>query len=112
MEPMLDDPERTQQLLTTLKASLPFEVDLTPSLAQHLRAQHVALDVRNRQVVSEVSYAGDEGGIVCHMATPDGREVVVISLTHVRVPPSLPFAAKVLQYQRSRVKKLSRQGRG
>ena len=111
MEPMLDDPEKTQQLLTTLKASLPFEVDLTPSFAQHLRAQHVALGARNRQMVSEVSYAGDEGGIVCHIAPPDGREVIIVSLTHVRVPLSMPFAVKVLQYQKYRINKLRNQGK-
>jgi hypothetical protein len=111
MEPMLDDPEKTQRLLATLKASLPFAVHLTPSLVQHLRAQHVDLGAQNRQMVSEVSYAGDEGGIICHIALPDGREVIIVSLTHVRVPPSMPFAAKVLQYQKYPINKLRKQGK-
>ena len=67
---MLDDPEKTERLLAALKASLPFVVHLTPSLAQHLRAQHVDVGAQNRQIVSEVSYAGDEGGIIPHF--PDG----------------------------------------
>ena len=66
----------------------------------------VDLGAQNRQMVSEVSYAGDEGGIICHIAPPDGREVIIVSLTHVRVPPSMPFAAKVLQYQKYRINKL------
>ena len=53
---MLDDPEKTERLLAALKASLPFVVHLTPSLAQHLRAQHVDVGAQNRQIVSEVSY--------------------------------------------------------
>jgi hypothetical protein len=34
-----------------------------------------------------------------------------VSLTHVRVPPSMPLAAEVLRYQKHRVKKLRKQGK-
>ena len=107
---MLDDPEKTRRLLAALKASLPFEVHLTPPLARLLRAEHVALGAGDRQTVSEVSYLGDEGGIVCHMVPPDGGKTAAVSLTHVRVPPSMPLAAEVLRYQKHRVKKLRKQG--
>ena len=108
---MLDDPEKTRRLLAALKASLPFEVHLTPPLARLLRAEQVALGAGDRQTVSEVSYLGDEGGIVCHMVPPDGGKAAVVSLTHVRVPPSMPLAAEVLRYQKHRVKKLRKQGK-
>jgi hypothetical protein len=110
VDPMLDDPERTQRLLTALRASLPFEVHLTPPLARLLRAQHVAF-AGDRQTVSEVSYLGDEGGIACHMVPPDGAKAAIVSLTHVRIPPSMPLAAEVLRYQKHRVKKLRKQGK-
>jgi hypothetical protein len=61
--------------------------------------------------VSELSYAGDEGGIVCHIVPPETREALVISLTHVRVPRSMPLAAAVDDYQKHRVKKLKKQAR-
>ena len=109
---MLDDPEKTPRLLAALKASLPFEVHLTPPLARLLREEHVALAAGDRQTVSEVSYLGDEGGIVCHIVPPDGGKAAVVSLTHVRVPPSMPHAAEVLRYQKHRVKKLGKQGKG
>ena len=108
---MLDDPEKTRRLLAALKASLPFEVHLTPPLARLLRAEQVALGAGDRQTVSEVSYLGDEGGIVCHMVPADGGKAAVVSLTHVRVPPSMPLAAEVLRYQKHRVKKLRKQGK-
>jgi hypothetical protein len=91
---------------------LPFEVQLTPPLAKLLRAEHVALGPGDRQTVSELSYLGDEGGIVCHIVPPDGGKAAVVSLTHVRVPPPMPHAAEVLRYQRHRVKKLRKQGKG
>jgi hypothetical protein len=55
-------------------------------------------------------YAGDEGGIVCHIAAPENEEALVISLTHVRVSRTLPFATAVLDYQKHRVKRLKKQG--
>jgi len=38
--------------------------------------------------------------------------VAFVSLTYVRVPPPMPLAAEVLRYQKHRVKKLGRQGKG
>jgi hypothetical protein len=107
---MLDNPEKVQRLLASLRASLPFEVELTPSLVRHLRGQHVAAADNRRHAVSDVSYAGDEGGIVCHITPSDGREALVVSLTHLRVPRSMPFATAIAEYQKRRIKKLRKQG--
>jgi hypothetical protein len=106
---MLDNPVKTTRLLTALKAALPFEVELAPSLIALLKAQHVEDDVKPRQIVSEVSYAGDEGGIVCHLQLEETEKVVVVSLTYVLLHRSLPLAAAVFDYQKHRVKKLKRQ---
>jgi hypothetical protein len=107
---MLDEPAKTQRLLEALRASLPFEVELSSSLALHLRAQKVELVAGDRHIVSDLSYAGDEGGIVCHIARADKREAIIVSLTHVRVPRSMPLAAEIVGYQKHRVKKLKKQG--
>jgi hypothetical protein len=107
---MLDHPKKTAQLLGALKAAAPFEVELTSSLVEHLRAENVIEADQKRHVVSDLSYAGDEGGIVCHLSCSqeDGRAFVV-SLTHVRVARSMPLAAAVLDYQRHRMKKIKKQ---
>ena len=110
---MLDQPEKTARLLAALKAAAPFEVELTSSLIKYLHAENVAEADRVRHIVWDLSYAGDEGGIMCHLARSDetGRALVV-SLTHVRVPRSMPFAAAVADYQKHRVKKLRKQTQG
>ncbi len=108
---MLDDPEKTSRLLAALKGAAPFKAALTPEVVLHLRGKQVASAVQAQQTVADLSYAGDEGGIVCHLAPSDGEAALFVSLTHVRVPRSLPFAAAVLQYQKHRVKKLKKQGR-
>ncbi len=108
---MLDDPEKTSRLLAELKTAVPFKVVLTPEVVSHLRGKQVAAAVEAEQTVADLSYAGDEGGIVCHLAASDGGAALFVSLTHVRVPRFMPFAAAVLQYQKHRVKKLKKQGR-
>jgi hypothetical protein len=106
---VLDKPEKTRELITLLKAALAFEVELWPHVLAHLRSQDIASAVESRQIVSEVSYSGDEGGIVCHLLSKKTKGVMILSLTHLRVHPSLPFAAKVLDYQKHRVKELKKQ---
>jgi hypothetical protein len=107
---MLDQPEKTARLLAALKAAAPFEVELASSLIEYLQAESVADVDRMHQIVWNLSYAGDEGGIMCHLSRSEetGRALVV-SLTHVRMPRSMPLAAAVVDYQKHRVKKLKKQ---
>jgi hypothetical protein len=108
---MLDRPEKTARLLAELKAAVPFEVELVPSLINYLRAQHIAIADQTQHIVSDISYAGDEGGIVCHIVPPDKQETLVVSLTQLRVPRSMTLAPAVADYHNHRVKKLKKQGR-
>jgi hypothetical protein len=108
---MLDHPEKTPKLTAALKAAVPFEVELTEQLVKQLRAQHHAGADQKHHIVSNLSYAGDEGGIVCHIVPPEKQGVIVVSLTHVRVPRTMPLTAAVADYQKHRVKKLKKQGR-
>ena len=106
---MLDKPEKTRQLIATLETALPFEVALTPELIARLARQQKPIAVKPVEIVSRISYLGDEGGIACHIY-PDGVDAMVVtSLTHVRVPRTLPFAAAVIDYQKHRVKKIRKQ---
>jgi hypothetical protein len=108
---MLDKPEKTRELMAVLDAAAPFEVALMPDLIEHLSRQQRPVVVKPMETVSGVSYLGDVGGIACHVQPKDADSVIVVSLTHVRVPRTLPFAAEVLAYQKHRVKKLKKQGR-
>jgi hypothetical protein len=107
---MLDNPEKTARLLTALKAALPFEVELTTRLIEQLQSEGVAGTDRGPHRVTDLSYAGDEGGIVCHITPPERREALFVSLTHVRVPRPMPLAKAVADYQKHRAKKLKKQG--
>ncbi len=103
---MIDKLEKTRQLLATLEAAVPFNVDLTSELLATLKQSPSCGVLERRQTVSQLSYMGDEGGIMCHIQPPNDANPIVTSITHVRVPPYLPFAADVADYQKHRVKKL------
>ena len=107
---MLDNPKKVETLIVALKAAVPFEVELTLQVVKQLRADKVAAANQARQLVSGVSYLGDEGGIMCHIAPPESEGAIIISLTHVRGPRSMPLVTAVRDYQQHRVKKLRRQG--
>jgi hypothetical protein len=108
---MLDKPEKTRELMAILEAAAPFEVALMPDLIEHLAREQKPVVVKPIETVSGVSYLGDVGGIACHVQPENGDRVIVISLTHVRVRPTLPFATAVLAYQKHRIKKLKKQAR-
>ena len=106
---MLDKLEKTRELVDALEAALPFEVELTPEVIARLRAGQPPVVVKPQQIVSQVSYAGDEGGIMCHLLLEGTERVVIVSMTHVRMPRRSPLAAAVFDYQKHRVKKLKKQ---
>ncbi len=65
---MLDNPDKTALLMAELKAAVPFEVELTPEVIELLELNMLPVAVQAEHIVSDLSYAGDEGGIVCHLA--------------------------------------------
>jgi hypothetical protein len=109
LTPMLDNPEKTARLLAALKAAVPFEVELTPAVVKQLQSENFAHADQTHRTVSDLSYVGDEGGILCHIVPPDEQRALFISLTHIRVPRTMPLAAAVINYQKHRVKKLKKQ---
>ena len=106
---MLDKMDKALDLIAAMKAAVPFEVELTPSLIARPCTGPNGMDLAPRQIVREVSYAGDEGGILCHIEPDESGKRLLVSLTHLSVRRSLPFAAAVLAYQKHRVKKLKKQ---
>ncbi len=106
---MLDKPEKAHKLMDLLAAAVPFEIELTAPLIAHLARQDPPIIVQATEIVSKVTYMGDAGGIVCHIQSDRVSDVVIVSLTHLRVHRCHPFAVAVLDYQKHRVKKMRKQ---
>jgi len=108
---MLDNPAKTRELMAVLEAAVPFEVAVRPDLVDYLARQQKPVAVTPTETVSKVFYLGDMGGVSCSIQPKDAGSAVIVSITHLRVPHRLPFAAAVLEYQKHRVKKMKKQRR-
>jgi hypothetical protein len=109
---MIDNPAQVERLLAKLQAALPVPARLTPEAAAMLQAQNAAAGrIPPVCSITWVSYAGDEGGIMCGLDFGQETEpAVVTSITHLRFDPRLPLARDITAYQKRRVRRLQRQG--
>ena len=108
---MIDDPDRVDRLLDRMRAALPLPARMTPRLLATVRDQDPATPLAAACSVTQVDYAGDEGGIVCHLERGGGDEkgkLIVTSITHLEFDPRLPFAREIAAYQKHRTKRLRR----
>ncbi len=104
---MIDNPVQVQRLLAQLQAALPVPARATPELAAMLKTQNIS-NAASAAAITAVSYAGDEGGIMCRLEIPTNENDVHVSITHLRFDPRLPLARDVTAYQKHRVKHLRR----
>src|SRR5258708_13803770 len=89
---MLDNPRKTETLMAALKAAVPFEVELTPEVVKQLQAQSLSHADQTHRIVSDLSYARDEVGIVFHIIPLDIKQAPFISINHLRMPFTSPPA--------------------
>jgi hypothetical protein len=107
---MIDNQDQTERLLAKLEAALPMPARVTPELAATLQAQNPASEIPLSCSVTWISYAGDEGGIVCRLDfAHETKNIAFASITHLRFDPRLPLARDIAAYQKHRVKRLRRQ---
>ena len=108
---MIDDPDRVDRLLDRMRAALPLPARMTPRLLATVRDQDPATPLAAACSVTQVDYAGDDGGIVCHLERGGGDEkgkLIVTSITHLEFDPRLPCARGIAAYQKHRIKRLRR----
>ncbi len=105
---MIDNPVQMQRLLAKLQAALPVQTRATPELAAMLKVQNIS-NASSAAAITAVSYAGDEGGIMCRLEIPPNENAIHVSITHLRFDPRLPITREITAYQKHRVKHLKRQ---
>lgn len=112
---MIDDPDKTERLITEMKAALPLEARLFPSVKALLRQRSSEGTIPDRCQVISIFYMGEEGGIVCGLdiGGPDTKTPFLVSITHLAFDRRTPLFRTIDAYQRHRIKKLKQQaGRG
>ena len=109
---VIDNQDEVERLLRELTKALPLSALATPALMATLREQSSTANIILDCKVTKVIYAGDEGGVMCHLAfdEEDKQEVILVSITHLAFDRRLPVARKIAAYQKHRIKHLRRDG--
>ena len=109
---MIDDYEQAMELVYKMEAQRPIQVRPTATMRRALRDQGSMVRRDQKLLVDHVFYAGDEGGIMCGIKlTEDGKDVLAISITHLRIDLRHPLAEKIRAYQQERKRRLAQSGR-
>jgi hypothetical protein len=108
---MIDHPDQVDRLLARMRAALPMPARMTPRLLATVQEQDPGTPMAVACRVTRVDYAGDEGGIVCHLArdgSDENGKLIVTSITHLEFDPRRPLAREIAAYQKHRIKRLRR----
>jgi hypothetical protein len=102
-------PPDAGHLIKEIEAHLPLPVYATPELSRSLRQQGKRVGADEAMQVTSVLDSGDMGGILCAIESKDQKEVMLVSITHLRIGPDHPLRARIEAYQKARVRRLMRQ---
>jgi hypothetical protein len=112
---MIDDPGKTDLLISTLRESLPIQANITPCLSDALISRSPDITIPKKCNVVSIFYTGDMGGILCALdiGGVETKTPHVVSITHLTFDRRVPLSREIEAYQRHRIKTLKqRQGPG
>lgn len=107
---MIDDLRTIESLMERMRAALPMRAHVGRDVLRALRRETPEASLSHRCVVTEIRYAGDEGGILCTLEFDDhaSKEVYIVSITHVTFERRNTLWRDLEGYKKRRVKRLRR----
>jgi hypothetical protein len=111
---MIDQPGKTDMLVARLKASLPIEVNIAPTVVKYLAKASPDIPIPAKCNVISVIYTGEMGGITCGLdiGGPGTERPHFVSITHLTFQRHVALSREIKAYQRHRNKKLRQQDLG
>ena len=108
---MIDDPRKTDLLISMLTESLPIEANITQYLASELARKATDIAIPRKCNVTDIFYTGDIGGILCGLdiGGAEAETAHVVSITHLTFDRRVLLSREIEAYQRHRIKKLKQQ---
>ena len=108
---MIDDPWKTELLMSMLTEALPIEANVTQYLAGELMQKSPEITIPKKCNVTSIFYTGDMGGILCGLdiGGAEARTAHVVSITYLTFDRRVPLSREIVAYQRHRIKKLKQQ---
>ena len=107
---MIDDLRTIDALMARIDAALPMPAHVGSDVLLTLRREAPEAALSHRCDVTEVRYAGDEGGILCTLDFDDhaSKAVYIVSITHVTFERRNPLRRDIERYKKRRIKRLRR----
>lgn len=106
---MIDNYAKTMELIEKMKEHLPIPIRPTKEFIQAMKDNKIKITKEQDLQMDSVVYMGDEGGISCSISMPkESKRALIVSITHVQIKASHPLAVEIGEYQKKRVRKLSK----
>jgi len=107
---MIDDLRTISSLMERIGAALPMRAHVGRDVLRTLRRKAPEASLSHQCVVTEIRYAGDEGGILCTLDFDDNasKAAYIVSITHVTFERRNPLWRDLERYKTHRVKRLRR----
>ncbi len=96
-------------LIEEMKQYMPIPARPTKESCKLLNQEGMHIEMNQEINIVDVFDSGDMGGIMCAIEG-DGKQVLLISLTHLIINPDHPLSDKITAYQKQRIGKLKRYG--
>lgn len=104
---MIDNYEEAIALVDKMEACLPIPIKGTPELMEMLQNKGHNVPTNYIFEVEKVLYGGDEGGILCAVKEYTDKNLLITSLTHLRIADNHPLAREIKDYQHKRSMRLA-----
>ena len=105
---MIDDEEKTQELLEKLTAELSIKAYPGKELMEMMQSSGELADEKMELLIEQVMYGGDEGGILCALRSwAHSKQAYVVSSTHLKIPREHPLGSEIRADQKQRTLRLS-----
>jgi len=108
---MIDNYEQAMELVTSMRAHLPFPVRPTAAFVRAMRGSGAQIAPGQSLQVEAVHYVGDDAGIVCTILPPENPVGISVSLTQVLVDDDHPLVDEIRAYQTERKRRLGQASR-
>ena len=105
---MIDNHKEATELIHKIEENLPLFANPMPPFISAMREKGIKLKFDHKLKIDSVLYLGDEGGIGCAIQLPNRtEEIMIVSLTHLRIKATSPLIDEIKKYQDKRIQKLS-----
>ena len=107
---MIDDLRMIESLIEKIRSALPIRARVGRDVLRMLSRETPDAPSSRHCDVTEVRYAGDEGGILCTLDfdAHESKAPYIVSITHVTFGRRNPLRRDIEGYQRRRIKRLPR----